>query len=67
MIIVPRNVKERTSAKLLKASIAYCEQEGASEIYNVAELGEKDFRIMYYMGEEPHRKMKAVLLKIPFE
>jgi hypothetical protein len=44
----------------------YCEKVGAIEIYNLACLGDGDYRIMYWIpiGEEK-RKMEAVILKVP--
>lgn len=62
-MIIPKNVKENTHSRLLEESIKYCETVGASELYNVAYLGDGDYRIMYFMGELPKRKMSAVLLK----
>jgi hypothetical protein len=67
MIIIPKNVKERTSDLLLKDAIKYCELEKATEIYNIATLGDTQYRIMYYVGEGDNRKMKAVILNIPYE
>jgi hypothetical protein len=67
MIIIPKNVKEKNPEFILNDAIRYCEKENASEIYNIAGLGDKKYRIMYYVGEGTGRKMKAVILNIPYE
>ena len=66
MLIIPKNVREKTHPVLLEAAIKYCEIENATEIYNVTYLGEGDYRIMYYKGESSKDKMVAVILKTPF-
>jgi hypothetical protein len=63
-MILSKSVRDNTSDVLLKKSIAYCESIKASEIHNIACLDAEEFRIMYYIGEEPTRKMSAVILKI---
>jgi hypothetical protein len=53
---------------LVKSAREYCETIGSDEIYNIAYLGERDYRIMYYdkeLDSKGNRKMKAVLLKVP--
>jgi hypothetical protein len=67
MIIIPKNVNASVSDFLLQDAIKYCETDNASEIYNIAGLGENEYRIMYYIGELPNRKMKAIIRKIPFQ
>lgn len=62
-MIIPKNVLQRTDKILLEQAIKYCKTINAYEIYNVADLGDGDYRIMYYMESDTNRKMKAVLLK----
>jgi hypothetical protein len=66
MIIVPRNVKENTSSFLLEKALEFCKAENALEIFNVADLGSNEYRIMYYIGEnQDTRKIKVIILNIP--
>ena len=58
--------------KLVDKSLAtaarnYCESVNGEEIYNIAGLGEGEYRIMYWITEEGKRHMKAVILPIPTE
>lgn len=62
-MIIPKNVIQNTNKLLLEQAIKYCNTINACEIYNVADLGDGDYRIMYYMESDANRKMKAVLLK----
>lgn len=68
-MIIPKNVQERFDKVLLKEAIKYCESVNATEIYNVAYIGDGDYRIMYYTGtsETKNRKMSVVLLRVPHQ
>ena len=64
-MIIPNKVRNNTNYLILLDAVAYCKNVNATEIYNIAGLGEGDYRIMYYVGEEPARKMQVVILKVP--
>jgi len=43
----------------------FCETINAIEIYNIADLGDGDYRIMYWVMNGDKRKMEAIILKMP--
>jgi len=59
--------EKRVPAILAKAARDYCESIGAIEIYNIATLCDRDYRIMYYIMEGEKRVMRAVILQTPEE
>jgi len=50
---------------LVKDALKYCEEVGADEIYNIADIGSNEYRIMYWTNVEGQRKMQAKILNIP--
>jgi len=59
---------EKLISKILASDARkYCESVNGEEIYNVAGMGEGEYRIMYWVTEDGKRYMKAVILPIPTE
>lgn len=50
---------------LVKHARDFCETINATEIYNIAGLGDGDYRIMYWITVDGKRKMEAKILKVP--
>ena len=65
--MIPIENEKKIPPFLAAAARKYCESIGANEIYNVAILGEGDYRIMYYIQVDGKQKMKAQILRMPSE
>jgi hypothetical protein len=50
---------------LAKHARDFCEKIGAIDIYNIAYLGDGDYRIMYHIDKDGKIKMEAIILKTP--
>ncbi len=50
---------------LAKHAREYCENINAVKISNIAELGDNDYRIMYWIIKDDKRKMESIILKVP--
>lgn len=62
--MIPIENEKRYPQKLCKLAREYCEAIGAIEISNIADLGEGDCRVMYWLPKGNTRKMEATILKI---
>jgi len=63
--MIPVEGEKNVHAYLVKHAREYCEKINAIEIYNIACLGDGDYRIMYWIMVGDKRKMQAVILPLP--
>jgi hypothetical protein len=63
--MIPVENEKNLPKYLIKHAREFCATINAIEIYNIAILGEGDYRIMYWIMDGDKRKMEAIILKMP--
>ena len=63
--MIPIENEKNLPKYLVDHARKYCETINAIEIYNIATLGDGDYRIMYWIMDGEKRKMEAVILRLP--
>ena len=63
--MIPVENEKNLPKYLVKHAREFCATINAIEIYNIATLGDSDYRIMYWIMDGEKRKMEAVILRLP--
>lgn len=63
--MIPVENEKNLPKHLVNHARKFCETVNATEIYNLAALGDGDYRIMYWIMDGEKRKMEAVILRLP--